>query len=212
MKSIRYGIVGLGFVGPHHVEAVRRLGFVEIIAAAGRDPEKTRNKAEQLYIPRIYGSYEELVKDPDVEVIAIATPTWLHHPIAMAAIANRKHVIVDKPMSMTAAQALEMRDAARAAGVVNAVTFNYRYHTVVQQARAMIANGTIGTIRFVHGRYLQEWLQHETDFSWRLEPDKAGAACAVGDAGAHWLRFGRVSYRASHRTRVGRPQQRNKNS
>lgn len=186
MKTIRYGIVGLGFVGPHHVEAVRRLGFVEIIATAGRDLEKTRNRAEQLYIPRIYGSYEELVNDPDVEVIAITTPTWLHHPIAMAAIANRKHVIVDKPMSMTATQALEMRDAARAAGVVNAVTFNYRYHPVVQQARAMIANGNVGTIRFVHGRYLQEWLQHETDFSWRLEPDKAGAACAVGDAGAHW--------------------------
>ncbi|HZQ20545.1 MAG TPA: Gfo/Idh/MocA family oxidoreductase [Terriglobales bacterium] len=96
MKTIRYGIVGLGFVGPHHVEAVRRLGFVEIIATAGRDLEKTRTKAEQLYIHRIYGSYEELVNDPDVEVVAITTPTWLHHPIAMAAIANRKHVIVEQ--------------------------------------------------------------------------------------------------------------------
>jgi predicted dehydrogenase len=186
MKTIRYGIVGLGFVGPHHVEAVRRLGFVEIVAAAGANREKTRQKAEQLHIPKTYGSYQQLVADPDIDVVGIATPTWLHHPVAMAAIANRKHVIVDKPIATTSQESREMRDAARAAGVVNAVTFNYRYHPAVQQARAMIARDEIGSIRFVHGQYLQDWLMYETDFSWRLEPDKAGEACSIGDAGSHW--------------------------
>jgi len=186
MKTLRYGIVGLGFVGPHHVEAVRRLGFVEIIAAAGRDIEKTRHKAQQLHIPKTYASYEELVTDPNIDVVAIATPTWLHHPIAMAAIAAGKHVIVDKPLAINSTQAVAMMIAARAAGVVNAVTFNYRYHPVVQQARAMIADGKIGNVRLIHGRYLQEWLQYDTDFSWRLEPEKGGPACVSGDAGAHW--------------------------
>src|SRR5690349_21553778 len=116
MKSIRYGIVGLGFVGPHHVEAVRRLGFVEIVAAAGRDIEKTRAKAKDLFIPTVYGSYEELVSDPNIDVVAIATPTRLHHPIAMAAIARGKHVIVDKPLAISSQEAVELRDAARAAG------------------------------------------------------------------------------------------------
>src|SRR5882757_5123224 len=120
MKTLRYGIVGLGFVGPHHVEAVRRLGFVEIIAAAGRDIEKTRHKAQQLHIPKTYASYEELVTDPNIDVVAIATPTWLHHPIAMAAIAAGKHVIVDKPLAINSTQAVAMMIAARAAGVVNA--------------------------------------------------------------------------------------------
>jgi predicted dehydrogenase len=186
MKTIRYGIVGLGFVGPHHVDAVRRLGFVEIVAAAGANYEKTRQKAEQLHIPKTYGSYQQLVADPGIDVVGIATPTWLHHPVAMAAIANHKHVIVDKPIATTSQEAREMRDAACAAGVVNAVTFNYRYHPALQQARAMIAQDEIGPIRFVHGQYLQDWLMYETDFSWRLEVDKAGAACSICDAGSHW--------------------------
>jgi predicted dehydrogenase len=187
MKPIRYGIVGVGFVGPHHVEAVRRLGFVDIVAVADASLEIARRKADQLRVPRAYASFQELVADPEIDVVDIATPTWLHHPVAMAAIAKGKHVIVDKPMAVTSAQAREMRDAALAAGVVNAVTFNYRYHPMVQQARVMIARGDIGAVRFIHGQYLQEWLLYETDFSWRLEPDKAGAACVIGDAGAHWF-------------------------
>lgn len=187
MKPVRYGIVGAGFVGPHHIEAVRRLGFVEVVALAGSNLESARRKAQQLHVPKAYGSYQELVDDPAIDVVDIATPTWLHHPVAMAAIANGKHVIVDKPLAMTSGQAREMRDAAQTAGVVNAVTFNYRYHPVVQHAKAMIANGEVGHIRFVHGQYLQEWLLHDTDFSWRLEADKAGAACVIGDAGAHWF-------------------------
>lgn len=186
MKPLRYGIVGVGFVGPHHVEAVRRLGFVEIAAVADANLEIARRKAELLHVPKAYGSYQELVADPTIDVVDIATPTWLHHPAAMAVIGKGKHVIVDKPLAVTSAQAREMRDAARAARVVNAVTFNYRYHPVVQHARAMIARGEIGEIRFVHGQYLQEWLLYDTDFSWRLEPEKAGAACVIGDAGAHW--------------------------
>lgn len=187
MKKLRYGIIGVGFVGPHHIDAVRRLGFVEIVAVAGSNLGSARSKAEQFYVPKAYGSYNELVTDPNIDVVDIATPTALHHPIAMAAIAAGKHVIVDKPLALTSAQVLEMRDAARRAGVVHAVTFNYRYHPVVQQARAMISQGEIGDIRFIHGQYLQEWLLYETDFSWRLEPEKAGEACVIGDAGAHWF-------------------------
>jgi predicted dehydrogenase len=187
MKSIRYGIVGAGFVGPHHVEAVRRLGFVDVAAVADASAEIAAKKAAQLHVPKAYGSFEELIADPTIDVVDIATPTWLHHPIAMAALARGKHVIVDKPMAVTAAQAREMRDAARKAGVVNAVTFNYRYHPMVQEARLMIEKGDLGEVRFVHGRYLQEWLLYETDFSWRLEPEKAGQACVIGDAGAHWF-------------------------
>lgn len=187
MKRLRYGIVGVGFVGPHHIEAVRRLPFVEVAAIADADLSLARTKAAELGVPGAYGSYEELVADPTIDVVDIATPTWLHHPIATAAIAHGKHVIVDKPMATTSAHAREMRDAARKAGVLGAVTFNYRYNSIVQQARTMICRGELGEVRFLHGHYLQEWLLHETDFSWRLEPDKAGRACVSGDAGAHWF-------------------------
>lgn len=187
MKRLGYGIVGAGFVGPHHIEAVRRLGFVEIVALADANLALAKGKAAQLYVPRAYGSYEELIADPEIQVVDIATPTYLHHRIALAAIAARKHVIVDKPMATTAGEAREMTEAAHAARVVNAVTFNYRYNPVVQQARVLIRRGDVGQIRFVHGHYMQEWLLRDTDFSWRLEPEKAGPACVVGDAGAHWF-------------------------
>jgi predicted dehydrogenase len=186
MRRIKYGIVGVGFVGPHHIEAVRRLGFADIAAVADANLELAKSKAEALHVGNAYGSYEELCDDPGIDVVDIATPTYLHHRIAMAAIAKGKHVIVDKPMAVTASEAREMRDAARRAGVTGAVTFNYRYNPLVQHMRAMIRGGEVGEIHFVHGRYLQEWLLYPTDFSWRLEPDKAGQACVSGDAGAHW--------------------------
>jgi predicted dehydrogenase len=185
--TIRCGIVGFGFIGPHHADAIRRLGFVDIAAVCSDEPEITRPKAERLRIPRFYESYQELIADSEIDVVDIVTPTSLHHPIAMAAIAARKHVIVDKPLALTLAQAKGMAEAARSAGVVNAVTFNYRYNPLVQQARVMIEHGDLGCIHLVHGRYLQEWLLADTDFNWRLEPDKSGPAAMVADAGSHWF-------------------------
>jgi predicted dehydrogenase len=87
---------------------------------------------------------------------------------------------------MTAAEARSLLDAATRAGVVHAVTFNYRGNPLVQHARAMIAAGELGALHFVHGSYLQDWLLEPTDFSWRLEPDKGGASSAIGDIGTHW--------------------------
>ncbi len=186
MRHIKCGIVGFGFIGPHHAEAMRRLGFVEVAAVCAKNPE-TREKATRLHIPRFYDNYEQLVDDPEIDVVDIATPTYLHHPTAMAAMSRCKHVIVDKPIATTSALAGEMVDAARAAGVVNAVTFNYRYNPMVQQARLMVAKGEIGDIHLAHGIYLQEWLLCDTDFSWRLEPEKSGEGAMVTDAGCHWF-------------------------
>jgi predicted dehydrogenase len=104
----------------------------------------------------------------------------------MAALAQGKHVISDKPLAVSAVESRALLDAAERAGVVHAVTFNYRGNPLVQQARAMIADGELGPVHFVHGSYLQDWLLEPTDFSWRLEPDKGGASSAIGDIGSHW--------------------------
>ena len=87
---------------------------------------------------------------------------------------------------MNASEAKQLLTAVRQAGVVHAVTFNYRGNPLVQQARAMIANGEIGDPHFIHGHYLQDWLIKETDFSWRIEPEKGGPSSAMGDIGSHW--------------------------
>ncbi len=187
MRPIRCGIIGFGFIGPQHAEAMRRLAFVDVAAVCSAEPEATRQKAAMLGIPKVYDNYEDLLDDPSIEVVDIVTPTRLHHPMALAAIARGKHVIVDKPLALSLDQAREMRDAAHAAGVVNAVTFNYRYHPLVQQARFMVRNGDAGAIYLVHGHYLQEWLLHDSDFSWRLDPSESGTSAMVGDAGCHWF-------------------------
>src|SRR5688572_19406192 len=180
------GIVGAGFVGPHHVDAVRRLGFVDIVAVAGSSQESAQKKADALGAAKAYGSYEALLDDPDVHVIHNATPNYLHYPVNAAAIAKGKHVISDKPLAMTAADGKKLLDAANKAGIVHAVTFNYRGNPLVQQARLAVARGDIGKPNFLVGYYLQDWLLKDTDYSWRLEPDKGGASSALGDIGSHW--------------------------
>jgi predicted dehydrogenase len=180
------GLVGPGFVGAHHVDAVRRLGFVDVVAVAASTDASARSKADALGIPRAYGSYEALVADPDVHVVHNTTPNHLHVPVIMAALASRKHVVSDKPLALSSGDARKLLAAAREAGVVHAVTFNYRGNPLVQQAREMTAAGDLGVPHFVHGAYLQDWLLEPTDFSWRLEPEKGGKSSAVGDIGSHW--------------------------
>jgi predicted dehydrogenase len=185
-KRIGMGLVGPGFVGAHHIDAVRRLGFVDVVAVAASSEASASRKAEQLGVPRAYGSYEALIADPDVHVVHNTTPNFLHGPVLTAALARGKHVVSDKPLASTPEEARSLWQAAERAGVVHAVTFNYRGNPLIQQARALVAAGDIGPLHFVHGAYLQDWLLYPTDFSWRLEPDKGGASSAIGDIGSHW--------------------------
>jgi predicted dehydrogenase len=186
VKRIGMGIVGAGFVGPHHIDAVRRLGYVDILGVAGSTQASAEKKAAALGARRAYGSYEALLDDPEIQVVHNATPNYLHYPVNAAAIAKGKHVISDKPLAMTAAEAKKLLDQATKAGIVHAVTFNYRGNPLVQQARLAISRGDIGKPTFLVGYYLQDWLLKETDYSWRLEPDKGGASSALGDIGSHW--------------------------
>ena len=187
MARIGMGIVGAGFIGPHHIDAVRRLGFVDVVALADRNEASARDKAAALHIPKSYGSYEAMLADPAIQVVHNATPNFLHYQINAAIIAKGKHVVSDKPLALNGDQARQLRDQAVKAGVFHAVTFGYRGNPLVQQARQAIASGRIGRPHFVHGHYLQDWLLKDTDYSWRLEVDKGGEASALGDIGSHWF-------------------------
>ena len=180
------GLVGPGFVGAHHIDAVRRLGFVDVVAVAASSERSARAKADALGVPKAYGSYEALAADPDIDVVHNTTPNHLHVPVIMAALTHRKHVVSDKPLALNAEDSRSLVNAAAEAGVVHAVTFNYRGNPLVQHAREMIGGGEIGEPHFVHGAYLQDWLLQPTDFSWRLEPEKGGRSSAIGDIGSHW--------------------------
>jgi predicted dehydrogenase len=186
MKKIGMGLVGPGFVGAHHMDAVRRLGDVDVVAIAASSQKSADQKAREYKVDRAYDDYRVLIADPDVHVIHNTTPNHLHFPVIMAAIAAGKHVISDKPLALNAQEGRQLHEAAVAAKVAHVVTFNYRGNPLVQQARLMIAKGEAGDVTFVHGFYLQDWMTDPNVFSWRSDPAKGGVSSALGDIGSHW--------------------------
>ena len=186
MSMIRVGLVGAGFVGPAHVEALRRLGYVEVVALAESDSKRARQKADQLGIPEACGDYRMLLANPRITVIHNATPNNMHFPINREALRAGKHVVSEKPLALTAEEGRQLVDLARKTELVNAVDFIYRGYPLVRQMRAMVAAGVIGQVRVVHGSYLQDWLMYPTDYSWRILPECGGASRALGDIGSHW--------------------------
>lgn len=187
MKKINVGVIGGGFIGPVHVESLRRLGNVDVVAIATSREEGAKKLAEQLCIPKAYGDYQALIQDEQVQAVHICTPNYLHYPMAKAAILAGKHVVCDKPLAMTAAQGEELRQLASRQGVVAAVSFNLRFYPLIHQIKAMVQAGELGEIYAINGSYQQDWLQLPQDYSWRLEPEQAGEARAIGDIGSHWL-------------------------
>jgi predicted dehydrogenase len=184
--GIGAAVIGTGFIGTVHVEALRRIG-VDLRGVLGSTPERGASAAEKLGVRHAYGSLDELLADEAVDVVHVTSPNHLHVPQASAIMAAGRHVVCEKPLAMSATESAELVRLAAAAGIVNAVNFNIRFYPLHQHVREMIADGRLGDVRLVTGHYFQDWLLLDTDWNWRLEPDKGGALRAVGDIGSHWL-------------------------
>lgn len=179
-------VVGAGFVGPAHVEALRRNG-IEVRALAADGEEEATRRAAELNIPRAYGSLRAALDASGADVYHLAVPNALHAPYAREVLAAGRHVICEKPLALTSSESAELVAAAAAAGKVSAVSYNLRFYPMVREARERIASGSIGRVHAVHGSYLQDWLLYDTDWNWRLDPSRGGALRAVADIGTHWL-------------------------
>jgi predicted dehydrogenase len=186
LSEIGAAVIGTGFIGTVHVEALRRIG-VNVHGVLGSSPDRGAERAATLGVPKAYTSLDELLDDDRIDVVHVTSPNHLHVPQAAAILAAGRHVVCEKPLAMTATESAELVDQAATAGVVNAVNFNIRFYPLHQHVRQIVAAGDLGDVRFVTGHYFQDWLLHETDWNWRLEPDKGGALRAVGDIGSHWL-------------------------
>jgi predicted dehydrogenase len=186
VRDIKAAVVGTGFIGVVHVEALRRLG-VEITGVVGSTPERAAEKARAAALPDPYPSFEAMLADPAVEVVHLTTPNHLHYPEVKATLAAGKHVVCEKPLAMDSTETAELLKLAEDSGLVHAVNFNIRFYPQVQEARARVQAGEIGDVRLVSGGYLQDWLLWDTDWNWRLDPAAGGALRAVGDIGSHWL-------------------------
>jgi predicted dehydrogenase len=185
-SEIGAAVIGSGFIGTVHVEALRRLG-VQVHGILGSSAERAAQRARQLGVPRGYGSLAELLADDRVEIVHVTSPNHLHHPQVLEILEAGRHVVCEKPLAMTADESAELVERAARSGKVNAVNFNIRFYPLNQHAHELVASGELGEVRLVTGRYFQDWLLLETDWNWRLDPDRGGALRAVGDIGSHWL-------------------------
>lgn len=183
---INVGIIGSGFIGPAHIEALRRLGFVQVVALCDGTLEQAQEKAQALNIPHAYGNVEELLAHPDLHVVHNCTPNHLHAQINRQILRAGKHVFSEKPLCMTPEEARELVGLAERAGVVHGVSFVYRQFAMVRQAQSMMREGSLGRLFASHGSYLQDWMLLDTDYNWRVDAALGGASRAVADIGSHW--------------------------
>jgi predicted dehydrogenase len=187
MKKVNVGVIGIGFIGAAHVEALRRLPGIEVAAIAHSSDQKARVKGEELGVERAFGDYRRLLELEEIDAVHICTPNHLHHPQTRDALAAGKHVLCEKPLAVTVKEARELVKQADSSGLVTAVHFNIRFYPLMSHIRAMIAAGELGEIYAVHGSYLQDWLFYDTDYNWRLEPEYSGQSRAIADIGSHWM-------------------------
>ena len=185
ISGIGTAVIGSGFIGTVHIEALRRIG-VRVAGLLESSPELGAQRAGALGLPRAYASLDELLAD-DVQVVHVTSPNELHHPQVRQVLAAGRHVVCEKPLAMTSQESADLVALARASGLVNAVNFNIRFYPLNQHVSAMVRDGGVGDVRLVTGRYFQDWLLYDTDWNWRLEKDRGGTLRAVGDIGSHWL-------------------------
>ena len=184
--ELNAAIVGLGFVGRAHLEALRRLG-IPVRGVLASTSERGKKISEALGLPRAYSSLEELAADPSVQVVHLCTPNNLHFQEASQLLRARKHVLCEKPLALDSREAAALVSLAKEMGRVGGVAYNLRYYPLCQEARALIHKGAIGQVRLIHGSFLQDWLLYPTDWNWRLDPKLGGELRAVSDIGTHWL-------------------------
>jgi predicted dehydrogenase len=183
ISDIKAAVVGTGFIGVVHVEALRRLG-VEVTGVVGSTPERAAAKPG---LPAPYPSFEAMLADPAVDVVHLTTPNHLHYPQVRDTLAAGKHVVCEKPLAMNSDETAELLRLGEESGLVHAVNFNIRFYAQNQAARARVARGEVGEVRLISGGYLQDWLLFDTDWNWRLDPAAGGSLRAVGDIGSHWI-------------------------
>jgi len=187
MKPIRTAIVGTGFMGRVHLEAVRRTESVEASAIVGRSADAVQRMGAAFSVPKITTDYREVLRDPSIDAVDICTPNAQHFSMAKEALAAGKHVMCEKPLTTTVAEAEELVALAAKQGVRNGVCHNLRYYPMVQQMRRLRETGELGEILVVQGTYSQDWLLYDTDWNWRVDAKAAGPSRCMADIGSHFF-------------------------
>lgn len=184
--SIGVALIGTGFIGPIHIEAVRRAGQ-NVVGILGSSPARSQAAAEKYGIPRGYANLDELLADSTVQAVHVTSPNRYHAEQTAAVLRAGKHVLCEKPLAMTSAESAALVALAKETGLHAGVCYNVRFYPLCHEARARVATGEVGQLLHVTGSYVQDWLLKETDFNWRVLASEGGELRAIADIGTHWL-------------------------
>ncbi len=199
IPTIGVGVLGYAFMGKAHTNAYKKLPYIfwppaaipRLVSIAGRSEKAVAEAARRYGYDRFTTNWRDLVTDPEIQIFDNSGPNNLHAEPCIAAAEAGKHIICEKPLARTAAEAKQMLEAVRKAGVKHACAFNYRFVPAVRQARLLIEQGALGRIYHFRARYLQEWIADpEFAMVWRLDKSVAGSG-ALGDLGAHIIDLAR---------------------
>jgi predicted dehydrogenase len=180
-------LIGGGFIGPVHVEALRRIG-IEVVGLLGSTPERARPLADRLGIRRVYHDLDDLLTDPAVGSVHVASPNAAHFHQVRRVLESGRHVVCEKPLATTSDETSALRALARSRSRQGAaVNYNVRFYPLCHEMRARVARGDIGRVLSVTGSYTQDWLLYPEDYNWRVEPDGGTNLRAVADIGTHWM-------------------------
>ncbi len=185
MAPLRAAIVGPGYIGAIHAEALRRCG-AELALVVGRPGGDVAAQAARLRAPAYTLDLDQALDDPRIDVVHVCTPNALHYPMASAVLAAGKHLVCEKPLTTAAADAARLVGLARDRDQVAGVAYCYRYYPLVRQMRCLVANGAIGPLHHMRGLYLADELLHDTYFHYRFAPEIAGPSLTMADIGIHW--------------------------
>jgi predicted dehydrogenase len=174
-------------MGRVHLEALRRVEFVDVAAIAGRELASAKRLGAGFGVETAVGDYRELLEDPTIDAMHICTPNATHYQMAKDALLAGKHVLCEKPLSISVEEATELVNLARERALRNCVCHNLRFYPMVQQMRRMREDGDLGEVLVVQGTYSQDWLLYETDWNWRIDAKAGGTLRAMGDIGSHWF-------------------------
>ena len=186
MQNIKAAVVGAGFIGPVHVEALRRLG-VTITGILGCDQAESNSAQQALGLPKAYRDLDEILTDDSVHSVHLAVPNLLHYEFAKRALEAGKHVMCEKPLAMNSTESAELVELAKSKPLAAGVCYNIRYYPLNLEAREIVARGEMGKVYAINGSYVQDWLLYDTDYNWRVLAEQGGALRAIADIGTHWM-------------------------
>ena len=186
MFRSKAAVIGTGFIGPVHIEGLIRAG-VRVQGVLGSTSLKSQQTADKFGLPRAYCDLDDLLSDPEIDVVHITSPNRYHFEQTIRCLDAGKHVLCEKPLAMNSEESAELVRRSKLASTRTGVNYNVRFYPLCIEAANRIQRGELGELFHITGSYTQDWLQKETDFNWRVLASEGGPLRALADIGTHWL-------------------------